>query len=164
MGLLSFLPGVAPIRLIADLVGAVAILYAGYDLIYKPIEKHGYEKGVAAQTKIMDEAVAGERKKTKEALDALEKLKADNALALQNVADAAASQVKVLQDAKLAAEKKASGAMVEYRKAREEALQSLLKSKGGPVPQEGQPYFAPIEIAGLSKPGVEAVNRLIETK
>lgn len=164
MGWLSFLPGVAPLRLIADVIGAVAILYAGYDLIYKPIEKHGYEKGIAVQTKIMDEAIAEERKKTNDALAALEKLKADNALALQNVADAAANQVKVLQDAKAAAEKRASGAMVEYRKAREEALQALLKTKGGSVPQEGQPYFAPIEIAGLSKPGVEAVNRLIETK
>lgn len=162
MGLLNFLPGVGPLRLAMDLAGLIAILYAGYDLIYKPIEKHGYERGIAVQTALMNEAMAAEQKKTKAVTDALEKARKDNDDALKNVADIARQQVEVIQQEKVAAERKAANALADYKKAREQAIQAVIKATGsynGPV--DGKPYFAPIEIAGLSRQGVDAINVIL---
>lgn len=162
MNLANLIPGVSGIRLAADVIGLLAICYTGYDLIYKPIEAHGerigFSKGVEEQKK--------ETYKHSERADAAEKALSDaqavNKAQLDAVTIASNAQLAVMQADLQAAQKKATAALTNYQKAREDAMQALLKAKGTVVvPDATVPYYAPIDVAGLSKPGVDAVNEMV---
>lgn len=162
MNLLDLVPGSAAVKLTVYAVGIAAVGYSAYTLIYKPIEAHGeklgYSQGVEAQKK----ETYKETERADAAEKALEDAKIANQTKLDELAVASSDQLARVQAEAQAANKKAATALSNYQKAREEALQALLKAKGAVVsPDASIPYYAPIDTAGLSKPGVDAVNAMV---
>ena len=163
MNLANLIPGVSGFRLAADVIGLVAICYAGYDLVYKPIEargeKIGYSHGVEEQKKETDKALTS----LKEANETIAKMKKDSDDALVSLAQASNDQLEKMAAAKTVAERKSAAILADYNKLRSQKIEDIIKTKGGEyLPTKGQPYFAPIETAGLSRPGVDTVNALIQ--
>ena len=61
--------------------------------------------------------------------------------------------------------KKTAAPLIDYKKQREQQIRDLIVKKGNvPIRKEGEPYFAPIESAGLSKLGVDTINLITQTK
>lgn len=159
MNLSSFIPGLSWIKVGGALLVVGALFYTGKKLVLEPLEARGYNKGVADQK--------AETSKIQKQLDdkvtELAKLKKDNEDALSNLASASQSQVKQLHAEISRLMKKTSAPIDKYTKQREEAIRDIISRNGNvTVIQPGQPYFAPIESAGLSKLGVDTVNSIIQ--
>jgi hypothetical protein len=161
MSLWTFLP--LPARIGIDLLGLAAIAYSGYTLVYKPIEQHGeaigFDRGVQEQKKETDK----ESKRANDAEKALKDAQDANQKQLDELARVAREQLASLEAQKDQALKRAAVASSNYKIAREQALQELLKRQGRlNLPDPDKPYFAPDDIAGLSKAGVDRINYLVE--
>jgi cell division protein FtsB len=149
------------VRIIGAL-GVVAVLgFALWSAANTYVIQPAFDRGVAEQ--------AEETKKVQKQLDdktaELTRLKSDHETAIANLVLASQRQVDSLNAELANLHKKTAAPLIDYKKQREQQIRDLIVKKGNvPIHKEGEPYFAPIESAGLSKLGVDTINLITQTK
>ena len=156
MGFLALLNFVKS-PLFRNLLLFVACAAAYWWFAYLPTYHHGYNKAHAEQQVVIDR-LTGEREA--EVADKNKRIAELEASAVQSAQDYAQQNLLLSQQLR--------NVLTQYKKDKAAFAASVPANAQGkrpgvdvPLIEDGK-YYAPIETAGLSKPGVETVNRYLQ--